>query len=1484
MGRPHKPRETRRERDLGRLVARLLCALFALIGALPLLGGVLVRSAPVLDWAAAETSRVLREQLGVTASYRVEMRLWPLQVALLDVEVPASDGGPPALVAERIAVTPRVFALLAGRLDVGDIEIDQPRARVVIRDGRLVNVAYRLPESQGPAPELKRAPFSSLGVTDARLSLDIDGFVVSTGPVDLDVFAEHGPTFELAVRAGETRIERRRAVTLAADDRAETRAGELDATGSRSITFDAHDEDVVCRLDLRARVARGELLVRRLSLLGAADSDPLPGTGPACERQDEDAESRVALRISQLRAVLREGKLPAIDGHVFVRAPTRLTNRFVETLALSGWVGFSGDVRYDGSTRLPELRGKVRGKNVQFDVYRLAKHLDADVELSGDRINLSRFEMGFAEGRVVLTGGVIQPFEKGVPITVKQVDGRDVDFSAMMRDLGVTPNTIVRWDLTKTRVTKVRGTISPLKIDGDMWGESKNFEVYDRAYHSPARKHMIGVRAATVRGRIGVRPKALEFYDTRATFGKSTVNAALVSIGFANDLALVIGKGTKIELADVSPLVDIPWSGTAELSAKMSGKANNPLLTGELAIAKLEFGGFPIGDIKSGKLRFQPLRVDFADVVGKKGRSNYRIPDARLDFESDASVLVDARVQSEDFDLRDFFAMFHFDGDPRFEPIRGQGVVDAQVRYALGGKRDRCGGGYLHVGGKLDLGRVELYEERYDSARADFDFRWLDRDASYLGVELDVPSMTLSKGAGTMLGSLAMRRGGVVSGHVVATGVPLSRIDALGTLGTSVDARASGIAEISGTVDELSLSSSVRLSPLRVGGSTLPGSELSVQLEPKKRALPVIGKTRCGASITPPFDRAEYERDLSQGTFRVSGRMFGGQVKLDDLRISRQRKKTVAGGVVLADLDLGAISELSPQLVLSNARPSGRLSGKLRIEELAMEDPAAAKAKLELTELSLERSGARIELEPGADPITLEGRRLGFPELTLAVRTPSGQRAVFDVHGSVARLGAGSDVDAKLVLRPMELSTLASFIPRAERASGTLKGDLHVTGPAARVAYQGGFRLENGEISVRGLPSSISDLEVAIAVDSGELRITRAFAKVGSGTISVQGSAPLRGFSLGAARAVVRARQLALPLDQGMKATVDANLVANWKPPSDSDAERSLPRVTGDITVRSFEYTRPVTMTADITSLAQRGRRTEFEAYDPADDFVEFDVTLRSNRALRIANNLIEAELTLDRQGLTLAGTNQRFGMRGDVRIKPAGRIRLRRSEFEIRQGHVRFDDLTRIAPQVDVTAVTEYRRYSESEGSRDAPATSGSAGGSGNAASGGRWLVTMHAHGDADKLRIDLTSDPALAQDDIFLLLTVGLTRAELDQSQSASVGESVALEALGTLSGADRAVTQAVPVIDEFRFGSAYSSRTGRTEPTVTIGKRLAERIRANITSGVAESREIRSNIEWRLSPRVSVEGSYDNVNDISSSQLGNLGADIRWRLEFE
>jgi translocation and assembly module TamB len=122
------------------------------------------------------------------------------------------------------------------------------------------------------------------------------------------------------------------------------------------------------------------------------------------------------------------------------------------------------------------------------------------------------------------------------------------------------------------------------------------------------------------------------------------------------------------------------------------------------------------------------------------------------------------------------------------------------------------------------------------------------------------------------------------------------------------------------------------------------------------------------------------------------------------------------------------------------------------------------------------------------------------------------------------------------------------------------------------------------------------------------------------------------------------------------------------------------------------------------------------------------------------------------------------------------------------------------------------------------------------------------------------------------------------MDRGLASSLGETVGLEALAQLTGADKAIRTMVPIIDEFRFGTSYSSRTGRTEPTVTLGKRITEDVRATVTTGITENREVRSSIEWRIGKRLILQGAYDNTNDVSSSPLGNMGVDLRWRIEFE
>ncbi len=1453
-------------RDAGRLVARVLCAIFAVVGALPLMGGLLVGSPAVQEWAARETTRVLEEQLGLRAAYQVHMQLWPLRVAMEEISVPSTDGGPPALTADSISISPRVFSLLAGRLDVGDIEIESPRARLVMEGGSIKNVRYRLPKTDAEATSLQRAPFSSLAVNDARLELSIDGVRLVTSSADIDVFGGAGPSFEFAFRSAETTVRRSRAIAP-------------DGAGPPV----AHDEDVVCRLDLRARFEPKSLFVRRLSLTGVTDDDPGAGTQPSCE-VDEEHPGRVALRASQIQVHLKQDELPVSSGHVTLRAPLPLVNRFVRMGPLSGVLKLAADVRHDGQTRLPELRGTLEGSGVALAGYRLAERLQAELAIEADRVLVPRFYMRFADGDVHLSGARIEPFAEGAPIRVERVDSDGMQFTALMRDLDVTPDTIVNWDLNDTLVSNIEGTLSPLRIDADIRSDTRDFEVFDRAFHDDARRHVIGVKAARVQGRLGVRPDAFLIYDTRATFGKSSVFTKLVSIGFSNELKLEVAEGAKLHLSDITPLLDIPMAGVAKLGRiSMTGTGGDVVLNGEIAVDDLNFGGFPIGTIDSSKFRFKPLKVDFTDVRGTKNQSAFVVSTARLNFDTDAAIVADAEVRSDNLNVRDFLHMWHFDGDPRFDDLHGKAATSARVHYALGGREDACGDGTLRVAGRLKAGTLEIFGERYDSANADFDFRWIDPRAGQFGIDLKVPSLSLSKGGGHLLGSLEIRPGAHLGGHFVGTGVPLSRIDALGPKAALVDGHVSAVAEVSGTIDQMRVVAQAQVSKLRVGGSQLPPSELSIRLDPTKSPSNTSGTTKCGRPIPTAFDRAEYDQDRPSGVFHVSGSMFAGQVQLDDLQITRQRSKTSRGRVVFDRLNVGALAELSPAVALAETKPKGMLSGELKLVELNLDNPARAKAELELSKLELSQGQLGLELRENAGAVIIADSAVQFPKLTFAMVAPGGQRGIFDVRGTVADLGRQPTLDARLELRPFDVASLQGTLPRVERLAGRLDGHLKVRGPFGALRYEGGFRLRDAEVWARGLPTPISDLALTLTLDGDELRLDDGFARIGGGSVRLTARAPVRDFELGTVRAVIAARGLHLPLKNGIKSQADADLVVTYDP----NQTEKLPQVDGSVLLKGFEYSRPVMMTADIASLAQRGRRTEFESYDPSDDTLEFDVTVKSDRPLAIRNNLVEADLVIDDGGLQLAGTNQRYGMRGALKLKPGGHIRLRRNDFEIRHGQVRFDDLTRVAAQVDVTAVTEYRRYSDVSGGAAATASAPAAPtgtGSSTSATGGRWLVTMHAHGDSDQLKVDLSSEPALPQDDIFLLLTVGLTRAELDQAQSASVGESVALEALGTLTGADRAVTEALPVIDEFRFGSAYSSRTGRTEPTVTIGKRLAERIRANVTSGLAESREIRSNVEWRLSPRVSVQGSYDNVNDISSSSLGNLGADVRWRLEFE
>ncbi len=1444
---------------------RILLVTLALVGLLPLPVALLAHTEFARRWAADVARRALAEQLDMDAHFRAKVSLLPPALVVEELVVPATDAGGDALHVERVSVRPRLFALLSGRLDAGAVEIVRPRARVVLEGGRVTNVRHRLPAAPPTSPSRPdaRLPFRTLVVTGAALD-------VRVADAGLDLAVE-GVEASFAAKAGREIV-----AALSVRSGAVTRAHDAGV-----------DRDALCALSATGRLRDGvaELTDVRLEARpsrGGADAAPSCAGGAP---EDAVVVAARALRLEPGEA------LPKLDGHLELAAPAWLLDRVTGPRAprFFGHVALALDLHHEGRLELPSGAGTIDVSELRL-VHHGATHvivhtLAGQVALSPREARLVRATATWGGATCTIENAWIRPLDPGLPAEVELVDARGLRFPAIMRDVGVTDHTIVEWDIDAASVRNYRGhVLDPARggpvFMGEIAGSSSAFSVSDRGFDDPTRRRVLSVGKATMRGRFGLEPDAILFRAMVADFGRSHLDVPVVTIGFEDALDIRAATGTRVDLADISPIATLPLAGVVDATVLVHGGQTHPRIDADWKARGLRVAALPLADAASGKASFVPMVLDFSRIVAEKGRSTVDVSRVRVDFGLARGLTVVADGAGKDLDVRDALAMLAFDKDPRLEDLHGTGAAKVHLSFESGTARDVCKAGIFDVYADVRLGNMLLYGERYDGGEAEVSYTFFDPDAGVNGSDVLVHAVRLRKGSGVITGSGELTRGGAVRGRFEAHDLPLSQLDALGGLAPLLDGKASVLGEIGGRVDALALSARVSLSPIRIGQGLYPESSFALTLVPERSERPAAPRrTRvCREIVEEPFDRAAYDRDEPLGVFHATGALFGGQLRLEDVTVTRQRHERVKGHVTLDGLDLGPIFQLSPAMVTSELPPGGRLTGAVTIDELETDRPEGARVTLRLDELSVRRGGAQLELAQvsGAPrELRLAGDRVAWTPLAIDVRAPSGQGGRLVVEGSVDRLSGAPSLDVTARFGPIDLAVLPAVVPRVDSASGTLSALFSAKGPLRAPDVKGELRLSDGELSVRGVPVSIEGANVVASLGDGEVRIVKGEARAGGGTLSLRGHAPLRGFELGEARLELTARSVRLPFAPGVDAMLGAEVTALIPP--EVGGERAHARVSGELAIESFVYTKPIGLAMNLDALAKQ-RRTEVTVYDPADDFVELDLRVRAERPLVFRNNLLEARLKVE-DALRLTGTNQRQGLVGTLAVVSGGRLRLRANEFDITQGTIRFEDTTRIAPHVDLRAVTDYRRYTSStqpSAAAGATATTG-------ARAGGSWRILLRAHGDADNVKLELSSEPQLAQDDIILLLAVGMTRAELDQLQAANLGGAAAIEALSALSGADSAVKNAIPVLDDFRLGSAYSTRTGRTEPTVQIGKRLGARIRASILTGLSESRDVRSNVEWKLTDKISILGNYDNLNDVTSEGLGNLGADFRVRVEF-
>ena len=260
---------------------------------------------------------------------------------------------------------------------------------------------------------------------------------------------------------------------------------------------------------------------------------------------------------------------------------------------------------------------------------------------------------------------------------------------------------------------------------------------------------------------------------------------ASVTLGFDNVIDIDVRPGSTVDLAELAPLGTIPVSGMLALRASGRGVFDHPKLAGEIKITDFVFAGLPVGEVESPRFAFEPLVLDLFDARLRHGQSRARSAQVRLAFDKGATVVADADVDTREapgLRVRDLFEIFHFEKDPRWADIDAVASGKARIHYVLGGREDQCGGGVLVVQTSMDLADVSLSGEHFDKGTVDAELLWDDQLAGAAGMTLDLRSLTLRKGEGSIVAGASLRKGGLLRANVLGSAIPLSHLDAFGAL------------------------------------------------------------------------------------------------------------------------------------------------------------------------------------------------------------------------------------------------------------------------------------------------------------------------------------------------------------------------------------------------------------------------------------------------------------------------------------------------------------------------------------------------------------------------------------------------------------------------------------------------------------------------------------------------------------------------------
>lgn len=521
------------------------------------------------------------------------------------------------------------------------------------------------------------------------------------------------------------------------------------------------------------------------------------------------------------------------------------------------------------------------------------------------------------------------------------------------------------------------------------------------------------------------------------------------------------------------------------------------------------------------------------------------------------------------------------------------------------------------------------------------------------------------------------------------------------------------------------------------------------------------------------------------------------------------------------DLDLAVV-------VAPDAGLAARLDGALSAGGSLADPLGTVDGALTIPRLMISRGTDTLR---NRRPVVIRGRNGRFEIADLELEGDLGSLRVSGSAGADGAVAVQVAIDAE-----------AGILELAGRVATSASGRLRLAArieriPGAPWDLEGRGDIENLAIDF-GLPFGFTDTSGAVTLRGDKILLDAFSGRVGGGEFTLEGMVDLtQGPDL---RWQFSEVGTGLLRDLEDRISGRGVLRGTWK----------APEVAGVIKIVSMLYDRNIGLADLVPSFR---RQVSPPRRSDGGTPIALDLTVDAPDGIFVDTPFAKAEFRAD---LTVRGTSNRPRIDGRIEAL-SGEITVGRSVLELEEGVIDFNNRRKINPDLNFTAATDVRAGTST------------------------YRVAARVTGTLNDFRVALTADdPGLTETDIVSLLTVGKTAAQM-QGEGGGVGVGDVLGLAPSLYGRQMGggITSVLP-IDRIEVAPAFSPATGSFEPRLTIGKDLTERFQASVTTTLAARSRNKVLLDYQLTPRLLVEGTWESRTEASE---GSFGANVKFRRQF-